>query len=83
MKALAPDRIVSPGIAAGHGHGTAGRLQAPLGPAHEAARRVRLVKLQRVDVLAFTPFELVQAHLKIDRLVLENISTRKTPVVPA
>jgi hypothetical protein len=36
-----------------------------------------------VDVLAFTPFELVQAHLKIDRLVLENISTRKTPVVPA
>jgi oxalate decarboxylase len=33
--------------------------------------------------LAFTPFELVQAHLKIDKKVLADISTRKTPVVPA
>jgi oxalate decarboxylase len=32
--------------------------------------------------LAFTPFELVQAHLKIDKSVLANIPTRKTPVVP-
>ena len=33
--------------------------------------------------LAFTPFELVQANLKIDRSVLSNIPTHKTPVVPA
>jgi oxalate decarboxylase len=32
--------------------------------------------------LAFTPFELVQAHLNIDKSVLANIPTRKTPVVP-
>src|SRR5262249_10844405 len=32
--------------------------------------------------LAFTPFDLVQAHLKIDRSVLANIPTHKTPVVP-
>ncbi len=34
------------------------------------------------QVLAFTPFDLVQAHLKIDRSVLANIPTHKTPVVP-
>lgn len=33
--------------------------------------------------LAFTPFDLVQAHLKFDKSVLANIPTRKTPVVPA
>jgi oxalate decarboxylase len=33
--------------------------------------------------LAFTPFELVRAHLHIDKPVLANIPTRKTPVVPA
>ena len=32
--------------------------------------------------LAFTPYELVQAHLKIDRSVLAKIPTHKTPVVP-
>jgi oxalate decarboxylase len=32
--------------------------------------------------LAFTPFELVQAHLKIDKSVLAGIPTRKTPIVP-
>jgi oxalate decarboxylase len=32
--------------------------------------------------LAFTPFELVRAHLNIDRSVLANIPTQKTPVVP-
>jgi oxalate decarboxylase len=32
--------------------------------------------------LAFTPFDLVRAHLKIDKSVVENIPTRKTPVVP-
>ena len=33
--------------------------------------------------LAFTPYELVQAHLKIDKSVLAKIPTHKTPVVPA
>ncbi len=33
--------------------------------------------------LAFTPFDLVQANLKIDRSVLSDIPTHKTPVVPA
>jgi oxalate decarboxylase len=33
--------------------------------------------------LAFTPFNLVQAHLKIDKSVLANIPKTKTPVVPA
>lgn len=35
------------------------------------------------QLLAFTPFELVRAHLLIDRSVLANIPTHKTPVVPA
>jgi len=33
--------------------------------------------------LAFTPHELVRAHLNIDESVLKKISTRKAPVVPA
>jgi oxalate decarboxylase len=33
--------------------------------------------------LAFTPFELVQAHLKIEKAVLKDIPKRKTPVLPA
>jgi oxalate decarboxylase len=32
--------------------------------------------------LGFTPFELVLAHLKIDKSVLKDIPTRKTPVLP-
>ena len=32
--------------------------------------------------LAFTPFELVQANLHIDRSVLANIPRQKTPIVP-
>jgi oxalate decarboxylase len=35
------------------------------------------------QLLAFTPYELVRAHLPIDRSVLADIPTRKTPVVPA
>jgi oxalate decarboxylase len=35
------------------------------------------------QLLAFTPYELVRVHLHIDRSVLANIPTRKTPVVPA
>lgn len=33
--------------------------------------------------LAFTPWELVRAHLGIDRSVLANVGARKTPVIPA
>jgi len=32
--------------------------------------------------LAFTPYELVRAHLKIDKSVLAKVSAQKTPVVP-
>ena len=31
--------------------------------------------------LAFTPWELVKAHLNIERSVLSKVSTQKTPVV--
>jgi oxalate decarboxylase len=33
--------------------------------------------------LAFTPYELVRAHLNIDKSVLSKVSTQKTPVVGA
>ena len=33
--------------------------------------------------LAFTPYELVKAHLNIDKSVLAKVSTQKKPVVPA
>jgi oxalate decarboxylase len=54
--------------------------------------KLQFLKLWKTDkfadvslrqLLAFTPFDLVQAHLMIDRSVLANIPTRKTPVVPA
>jgi mannose-6-phosphate isomerase-like protein (cupin superfamily) len=32
--------------------------------------------------LAFTPYELVRAHLKIDKSILAKVPTKKTPVVP-
>ncbi len=32
--------------------------------------------------LAFTPYELVRAHLNIDRSVLAKVTAQKTPVVP-
>jgi oxalate decarboxylase len=52
---------------------------------------LKLLELWRADKvmdvslrqwLAFTPFELVQSHLKIDKSVLAGITTKKTPVVP-
>src|SRR5205807_264083 len=52
VKARAPDRIVSPGIAACHRYRAASWLQTPFGSAHEAARRVRLVELERVEMLS-------------------------------
>jgi oxalate decarboxylase len=33
--------------------------------------------------VAFTPYDLVKAHLNIDKSVLAKVSTHKTPVVPA
>ena len=48
--------------------------------------RWKTVKFADVSLrqwLAFTPYELVRANLKIDRSVLANIPTHKTPVVPA
>ena len=54
--------------------------------------RLQFLELWRADrfadvslrqLLAFTPYELVRAHLSIDRSVLANIPTHKTPVVPA
>lgn len=53
--------------------------------------KLQLLELWKTDrfadvslrqLLAFTPFELVRAHLKIDRSVLAKIPTHKTPVVP-
>jgi oxalate decarboxylase len=54
--------------------------------------RLQFLELWRADrfadvslrqLLAFTPYGLVRAHLPIDRSVLADIPTRKTPVVPA
>lgn len=53
---------------------------------------LRMLELWRADRvadvslrqwLAFTPFELVRAHLKIDKSVLAPIPKHKTPIVPA
>jgi oxalate decarboxylase len=46
----------------------------------------RTAKFEDVSLrqwLAFTPFNLVQEHLKIDKSILENIAKTKTPLVPA
>jgi oxalate decarboxylase len=53
--------------------------------------KLQLLELWKTDkfsdvslrqLLAFTPYELVHANLKIDRSVLAKIPTHKTPVVP-
>src|SRR5262245_55675175 len=52
---------------------------------------LKLLELWRADkvldvslrqMLAFTPFVLVQEHLKIDKSVLTGITAKKTPIVP-
>ena len=43
----------------------------------------RFADVSLAQWLAFTPHELVRAHLNIDESVLEKITTRKAPVVPA
>jgi oxalate decarboxylase len=52
---------------------------------------LKLLELWRADkvldvslrhLLAFTPFELVRAHLKIDKSVLAGITSKKMPIVP-
>jgi oxalate decarboxylase len=53
------------------------------GWARQATRRempVATVSLRQW--LAFTPYEMVRAHLNIDRSVLASIPLHKTPVVP-
>ncbi len=42
----------------------------------------RVADVSLAQWLAFTPYELVRAHLHIDRSVLARVSTNKTPVVP-
>jgi oxalate decarboxylase len=49
----------------------------------ELWRSDRFIDISLAQWLAFTPYDLVRAHLGIDRSVLEKVSTRKTPVVPA
>jgi oxalate decarboxylase len=48
----------------------------------ELWRTDRFADVSLRQLLAFTPFDLVQAHVKIDRSVLAKIPTHKTPVVP-
>jgi oxalate decarboxylase len=47
----------------------------------ELWRTDRVVDVSLRQWLAFTPFELVQAHLKIDRSVLAKILKQKSPIV--
>ncbi len=49
----------------------------------EIFRSDRFADISLAQWLAFTPHELVRAHLNIDESVLEKIQTRKTAVVPA
>ncbi len=48
----------------------------------EIFRTDRFADISLAQWLAFTPFELVQAHLNIDKSILANISKHKSPVVP-
>jgi len=48
----------------------------------EIFRSDRFAEISLSKWLAFTPHELVRAHLRIDESVLANIPSRKTPVVP-
>jgi oxalate decarboxylase len=49
----------------------------------EMFRSDRFEDVSLAKWLAFTPHELVRAHLHLDESVLAKIPTRKTPVVPA
>src|SRR5262245_42777802 len=52
MKSFAPDGVFrSPRVRARHRERPACGLESPLGPAHEAARRIRLVELERMQML--------------------------------
>ncbi len=48
----------------------------------ELWKTARFSDVSLAQWLAFTPYELVRAHLQIDRAVLAKVSARKTPVVP-
>jgi oxalate decarboxylase len=62
-----------------------------IGLHHMGTTTLRYLELWKTDKfsdvslaqwLAFTPYELVKAHLNIDKSVLAKVSTHKTPVVP-
>ncbi len=53
---------------------------------------LRFLELWRTDkfadvslrqLLAFSPFDLVQANIRIDKSVVANVATQKTPIVPS
>ena len=48
----------------------------------ELWKTARFSDVSLAQWLAFTPYELVRAHLNIDRSVLANVPTSKAPVVP-
>lgn len=73
--------------------GDVGAIPKPMGHFVEntGSETLRFLELFRSDHyedmslakwLAFTPWELVQAHLRIDRSVLASVQARNTPVVP-
>ena len=68
-------------------HYTLAEFRAYLAGVQLGAWRPRFPTLHNTGVpslaqwLAFTPYELVKAHLNIDRSVLSKVSTQKTPVV--
>src|SRR4029434_701455 len=65
VEICSPDRIVAPGITAGHGKRTARWLEAPLGAANETARGIGLIKLERMNVLA--PEAVRTLHIFIEK----------------
>ena len=69
----------------------AARSRRMIGLHHMGTTTLRYLELWKTDKfsdvslaqwLAFTPYELVKAHLNIDKSVLAKVSTHKTPVVP-
>lgn len=48
----------------------------------EIFRTDRFADVSLAQWLAFTPYDLVKAHLHIDKSILEKVSTNKVPIVP-
>jgi oxalate decarboxylase len=49
----------------------------------EIFRSDHFADVSLAEWLAFTPFELVEAHLNIDKSVISKVQTQKTPIVPS